>query len=281
MAASCAAWAAAASWASALAASAPPAGAAASSPTARVPTSVSTSPPMACIAGGSERSSLVIAPLHCASRELAKTTPTEGGLLSLGTSSACAASTDSATVETRYVVSSASSEVSSASVRQVWSAARRQRASRCDRISDRTSTSRSISVTGSVSTAVAIVSSSLLVSGRLSTALMYPTSARGEGTSSGRHTGLHMLNYGPVSRSADSSERTAAASRQQQRGDSRLGSNEAGHFQRTTRAARGEGTSSGRHRRPTNTKKKKKKKKKRKKEKKTRGSNLKFIASRI
>ena len=36
-----------------------------------------------------------------------------------------------------------------------------------------------------------------------------------------------MLNYGPVSRSADSSERTAAASRQQQRGDSRLGSNAA------------------------------------------------------
>ena len=47
------------------------------------------------------------------------------------------------------------------------------------------------------------------------------------GASSGRHTGLHMLNYGPVSRSADSSERTAAASRQQQRGDSRLGSNAA------------------------------------------------------
>ena len=40
-----------------------------------------------------------------------------------------------------------------------------------------------------------------------------------------------MLNYGPVSRSADSSERTAAASRQQQRGDSRLGSfgERAGH----------------------------------------------------
>ena len=36
-----------------------------------------------------------------------------------------------------------------------------------------------------------------------------------------------MLNYGPVSRSADSSERTDAASRQQQRGDSRLGSNAA------------------------------------------------------
>ena len=35
--------------------------------------------------------------------------------------------------------------------------------------------------------------------------------ARKGGTSSGRH--LHMLNYGPVSRSADSSERTAAASK--------------------------------------------------------------------
>ena len=45
--------------------------------------------------------------------------------------------------------------------------------------------------------------------------------------SSGRHTGLHMLNYGPVSRSAASSERTAAASRQHQQGDSRLGSNAA------------------------------------------------------
>ena len=37
----------------------------------------------------------------------------------------------------------------------------------------------------------------------------------------------YTLNYGPVSRSADTSERTAAASRQRQRGDSRLGSNAA------------------------------------------------------
>ena len=50
-------------------------------------------------------------------------------------------------------------------------------------------------------------------------------------------TGLHMLNYGPVSRSADSSERTAAASRQQQRGDSRLGSNAAQRCSSSSSAA--------------------------------------------
>ena len=50
-------------------------------------------------------------------------------------------------------------------------------------------------------------------------------------------TGLHMLNYGPVSRSTDSSERTAAASRQQQRGDSRLGSNAAQRCSSSSSAA--------------------------------------------
>ena len=38
----------------------------------------------------SERSSLVMAPLHGARPEFAKMTPTEGGLVSLGTSSWCA-----------------------------------------------------------------------------------------------------------------------------------------------------------------------------------------------